>query len=217
MSTKRVIILLVAVLISSSILFSCKKDNWAAKIDDDVISLDDFYNYYYLQNKLFLNLEKKDLDKLSGDPTMMNHPTINKSRFLDFIISRKILFKKAMDDKNINKDDLNTIVELSKLQAVSTFYIMEKLKNEIKVTDQEAEQFYNSNKKLFNNVPIDENIINRIKQQIFMQKIEERSNEFIMDMMAQYKINREGLKNHLKEKSSEKDKKEQDKPEKAKK
>ncbi|MCU0847248.1 MAG: hypothetical protein MUD12_05105 [Spirochaetes bacterium] len=217
MSTKKIFILLVAVLISSSILFSCKKDNWAAKIDDDVISLDDFYNYYYLQNKLFLNLEKKDLDKLSGDPTMMNHPTINKARFLDFIISRKILYKKAMDDKNINKDDLNTIVELSKLQAVSTFYIMERLKNEIKVTDQEAEQFYNSNKKLFNNVPIDENIINRIKQQIFMQKIEERSNEFIMDMMAQYKINREGLKNHLKEKSAEKEKKEQDKPEKGKK
>jgi len=36
-------------------------------------------------------------------------------------------------------------------------------------------------------------------------------------MMAQYKINREGLKNHLKEKSSEKEKKEQDKPEKVKK
>jgi len=187
---------------------SCKNDadKWAVKIDDDEISIDEFYKFYYAQNKIFLNLEKKEIDKLSAEPSAINHPTLNKTRFLDFLISRKLLYQKAKNDESIDKDELKIIIELSKMQAAANFYMLEKFREEIKITDEEAEQFYNANKRLFKGVPIDQNMVNRIKQQIFMQKLEQKSNEFILNLIAESKVNREGFKKHLsKDKKNNKD------------
>jgi len=176
--------------------------DWAAKIDDEVITIDEFYRYYYTQNKMLLNMDKKEIDKMAMDPSMVNHPTINRSKFLDFLISRKLLFQKAMTDDTINKDELTTVVELFKLNGVATYYLSEKLKDEINVTDDEIDRFYNENRRLFKGVPIDDTIINKIKQQIFMQKFEQKSNEFLMNLIAESKVNKEGFKKYLRDKIS---------------
>ena len=61
---------------------------------------------------------------------------------MDFLVSRKLLYIKAFQDDSINKEDLKTIEELSKIQFVSSYYLSQKLKDEIKVSDEEVNDFY---------------------------------------------------------------------------
>ena len=89
---------------------------------------------------------------------------------------------------------------------------MQKLKNDITITDQEIEKFYVENKKHFKGVPINEQVTMTIKQQLFMKKFEQKSSEFVMNLIAEAKVNREGFKNHLQalEDAAKKDAKKKD-------
>ena len=180
-------------------------DKLAVKIDDEKITIGEFLDYYYLQNKILLNMEKDEIDKISEDPSMADHPTLNKTKFMDFIISRKLLYKKTINDESLDQEELKTIIELFKLQGVSSYYLSLKLKDKITVTDDEIDRFYKENKKIFKGVPINDDVINRIKQQIYMQKFEQESSQFIMNLLAESKVNREGFRNHIKKKLQEKE------------
>ena len=150
-------------------------------------------------------MEKDEIDKISEDPSMADHPTLNKTKFMDFIISRKLLYKKTINDESLDQEELKTIIELFKLQGVSSYYLSLKLKDKITVTDDEIDRFYKENKKIFKGVPINDDVINRIKQQIYMQKFEQESSQFIMNLLAESKVNREGFRNHIKKKLQEKE------------
>ena len=174
---------------------SCKKD-WAAKIDNDTISMDEFNKYYYLQSKLMTNIEsKEEIDKLAENPAYANHPLLSKAGFLEHLIAQKVLYKKAMDDKSIDRDELNTLIELMKLQTVAQYYIGKKLKDKITVSDEEVNKAYNENKKKFAGRTADEATA-YIKQQIFAQKTRQETNKYIMDVLGEYKINKEGFKEY---------------------
>ncbi len=211
MLLKRLFFITVISILAVSVT-SCKKGSeWAVKIDDEKISIDEFYKFYYTQNKMLLNLDKDEIDDLADDPQLAEHPTINKTKFMDYLVSRKLLYRKAVNDEDINKDELNALMELSKLNAAANYYILEKHKDEIEVSDEEAEMFYRNNQDQFKGVPINERVMNGIKQQIFMQKLEAKSSEFIMDLIAESKVNREGFKKHLKELKEDDGKKEDSK------
>jgi len=206
MTSKKALILAisaVALAVSLIVTISCSKSGWAVKIDDQTVSIDEFNKYYYVQNQMLLNLDKDDLDKLSQDPSLENHPTINKKRFMDFLISRILLQTKAKSDPAVDQDKLNAIIELSAMNAAATYLLTEKFKDEINVTDEEANAFYNTNKEIFKGVPIDENIVKKIKQQIFMQKLEKKSNEYIMELIAEAKVNREGFNQYIREQAKD--------------
>jgi len=184
---------------------SCNKlgsGDWAVKIDDEVITMDEFNNFYYTQNKLLLNVEtNEEIDKLAAESETLNpqlRQYLVKANFLDHLIAQRLLYRKAQNDNDINKNELKTISEIAKMQAVSTYYLGIKLKDEINVTDAEVEQFYVENRNLFKGVPMNDAIINRIKQQIFMQKSQIKSNEYIMGLLAESKVNKEGFKNAMK-------------------
>ncbi|MBN1533900.1 MAG: hypothetical protein JXA20_14620 [Spirochaetes bacterium] len=209
MTRNKIVVAICAIaFISLSLAFTvyCSKSGWAVKIDDHAISIDEFNNFYYTQNKMVLNLDKVDLDKLSQDPALENHPTINKKRFMDFIVSRVLLYDKAKNDDKIDQDKLKAIIDLSVMNAAATYYLTEKFKDEIAVTDAEANMFYNENRDLFKGVPIDDQIVKRIKQQIFMQKLEKKSNDYIMELIAEAQVNREGFNKYLRESSKDTDK-----------
>jgi len=190
--------------------FSCNKmgsGKAVVEIDNDTISMDEFKDYYYTQNKILLNMDKEQIDKLSKNPAMVNHPTVNKTKFMEFLISRKLILNKANSDTAINKDELKTIIELFKLQGVATYYLSEKLKDKIEVSDAEIENFYNKNRRLFRGVTYDENVENKIKQQIFLQKFEQKSGEFVMNLIAESKVNKEGFKKALLEEQKKEEEK----------
>lgn len=191
--------LLVPILIAVVFVSCGKSGDTLVVIDDDKITSDEFTNYYYTQNKILMNLDMKEIDKLANDPNMENHPTVNKSKFMDFLVSRKLLMAKALSDPEVNKKELEAIIELTRMQGIATYYLTEKLKNDITVTDEEVNAFYNQNRNLFKGVPIDESIMGRIKQQIFMQKFERKSAEFVMNLVAESKVSRDGFKKFLKD------------------
>jgi len=213
MNHKTINIFLIIIL-AAVIAVSCNKGGkWAVKINNDVVSIDEYNDFYYTQNKILLNMDREDIDKLSADMSMINHPTLNKTKFMDFLVSRKLLFQKAMKDDSINKDELKTVIELFKLQGVATYYLSEKLKDEIVITDDEVDNFYNSNRRMFKGVPVNDQVIAKIKQQIFMQKFEQKSSEFVMNLIAESKVNREGFKNYMRESAKEKAEKAEEKKE----
>jgi hypothetical protein len=183
---------------------SCSKGEWAAKIDNDVITIDDFYRYYYAQNKLLLNKSKSEVDELSQDPALKEHPTLGKNNFMDFLVSRKLLYKKALSDKSLPKKELNIVDELFTLQGVATYYLTEKLKEQSEVNDAEVENFYRTNKSLFKGVPINNDIIERIRQQLLMQKFEQKSSEFVMELVAESKVVRDGFQKYMKQMEKQK-------------
>jgi len=173
---------------------SCKKD-WAAKIDDDTISMEDFNKFYYLQSKMMTNVEtNEEVDKLADNPSYANHPLLSKAGFLDHLIAQKLLYKKAMNDKNINKDELNTVIEMIKIQTVAQYYLGKKLKDKITVSDEEVNAVYSQNKSKFAGRTADEATA-YIKQQIFSQKSRQETNRYIMDLIAESKVDKEGFKN----------------------
>lgn len=208
MKNQKVIIALSALLLALVIAACDQKSSSkssgdvAIKIDDDKITVSQFEDYYYTQNKLMLNMDRKKIDEMAKNPQAQNHPTLNKAKFADYLISRKLLYNKAMNDESLNKEELQAIVELNKYNGVATYYLLEKLKDGISVTDKEIDEFYNQNRNLFKGVAINDQIIARIRQQIFMKKFEMASNQFILNLIAESKVNREGLKKYLKEKSA---------------
>src|SRR3990172_1339321 len=184
------------------LISTCKKegDETAVKIDDEKYSINQFNNYYYMFAKMMLNLDKKDVDKMAANPEIENNPTLNllnKSKFMEYFVSRKLLYIKAFQDDAVNKDDLNTVADLAKLQFISSYYLSQKLKDDIKVSDEDVNNFYNKNKDQLKGLPMNDEVINRIKQQIFMEKLEQKSQQFIIEILGEIKVNKEGFKKYI--------------------
>ncbi len=191
-----------AILIAAGFLSTCKKegDQVAVLIDKEKITVDEFNRYYYMFAKMMLNMDKKDVDKMADNPEIENHPSLsllNKNKFMDFLVSRKLLYNKAFDDDSVVKDDLKTISELSDLQFVSSYYLSIKLKDEIQVGDADINDFYKRNIDRLKGVPMNDEAVNWMKQQVFMEKLEIKSNQFIMDLLAESKVNREGFRKYI--------------------
>ena len=169
----------------------------AAKVDGDKITIDELNRYYYIQNKMVTNIEsKEEIDKLAANPAYANHPFLNKANFLDHIIAQKLLYKKAMDDKNIDKEELDTLVEMVEMQTVAQYFLGKKLKDKITVTDEEVAKVYNENRAKFAGRTADE-ATNYIKQQIFASKSRQETNRYISDLVSESAINKDGFKEYM--------------------
>jgi hypothetical protein len=207
---KRSKVICVVLLVTPLFLIStCKKagDETAVKIDDQKYSINQFNNYYYTFAKMMLNLDKKDVDKMAANPEIDNNPTLsllNKSKFMEYFISRKLLYIKAYQDDAMDKDDLNTVAELAKLQFISSYYLSQKLKDDIKVSDEDVNNFYNKNRAQLKGLPMNDEVIGKIKQQIFMEKLEQKSQQFILEILGEIKVNKEGFKQYMAKLNKEK-------------
>ena len=180
---------------------SCKRE-WAAKINDSTtISMDEFNKFYYLQAKALLNTESiEEIDKLAEDPRYEKTP-LNKNYFLRSLVAQKLLYKKAIDDKNINRDELNAYAEFTKMQTVNQFYLMKKFKDRIMVSDEEINMAYNKNRAQFAGRTAEE-ATNYIRQQLSAQKFSYESNTYLENLLGEHKIDYDGLKEYLKKQDS---------------
>jgi len=156
--------------------------------------MEDFNKFYYLQSKMMTNIESnEEIDKLAANPEYANHPLLSKAGFLDHLIAQKILYRKAMDDKAIDHKELDTVIEMIRVQTVAQYYLGKKLKDKITVSDEEVNSVYNANKAKFVGKTADEATA-YIKQQIFAQKSREETNKYITELLAEFKINKEGFR-----------------------
>ncbi len=211
---RRIPALVTALIIAAGLFSACKKegDEVAVVIDKKKITVNEFNRYYYMFAKMMLNMDKEDVDKMASNPEIENHPSLsllNRNKFMDFLVSRKLLYNKAFDDDSMNRDDLKTISELSDLQFVSSYYLSVKLKDDIQVSDADVDEFYKRNMDRLKGVPMNDEAVNWMKQQVFMEKLEMKSNQFIMDLLAESKVNREGFRKYLTDLEKKKTKKEE--------
>jgi len=169
----------------------------AAKVDGDKITIEELNKYYYIQNKMLTNIEsKEEIDKLAENTAYANHPFLNKANFLDHLIAQKLLYKKAMNDKNIDKDELETLLEMVKIQTAAQFFLGKKLKDKITVTDEEVDKVYSENRSKFAGRTADEATM-YIKQQIFTSKSRQETNRYISDLISESAINKDGFKEYM--------------------
>ncbi len=198
MNKKSVIFLTLIVALSIS-FSSCKNmfGETAATIDGDKITIDELNRFYYIQNKMLTNIDsKEEIDKLADNPAYANHPFLNKANFLEHLIAQKVLYDKAMSDKSLDKDELNTLLEMVKIQTAAQYYLSKKLKDKITVTDEEVEKIYAENKSKFAGKTADE-ATNYIKQQIFAQKSRMETNKYVAELLAEHAINKDGFKEYM--------------------
>ncbi len=172
--------------------------DWAAKIDDEIISMDDFNRFFYLTAKMITDVKTdEEVDKLTENPAYANHPVLSKSGFLDHLITQKLLYKKAMDDKTIEQKKLDTLLELVKLQTVAQYYLSKKIKNKIIITEEEIDKIYKENTGDSAGDAIDEAkteyIRKKIRQEILTQKSKVETNKYIMNLLSESKIDKEGF------------------------
>jgi hypothetical protein len=191
------LICVIIILVIPQIIFA--KD-WAAKIDDEIISMEDFNKFYYLTSKMITDVETdEEVDKLAKNPAYENHPVLSKPGYLDHLIAQKLLYKKAIEDKTIEQKELHTLLELVKLQTVAQYYLGKKIKNKIIVTEEEVNKIYEENKEESAGEPVDEAksdyIKKKIKQEIFTQKSKVETNKYIMNLLSESKIDKEGFRN----------------------
>jgi len=186
-------LVVVLVIVAALALNSCSKEssNWAAKIGNDYITFDELDSQIKFQAKMSM-LSKEETDKLLMDPRF-------KQSILEQLIQVKAVYKKAMEDKSLNKEELNQAIELSKMQAVTHFYLLEKLKNEIVTSDKEVEEIYNKNPNIPKGMPRDQAFA-RIKAELFMQKFRQKSGEYVMNLVADSNVNREGFRKYAADK-----------------
>lgn len=185
--------------LSVLITISCNNTSgeWAAKIDGKTISIEEFNRYYYTQNKMMANVNsREEVDRLANDPSYANHPFLNKANFLDHLIAQKLIYSKAMNDKSIDKEELNTILEITKIQTASQYFLGQKLKDKIKVTDEEVAQYYNQNRRQFAGRTANEATA-YIRQQILSYKSRQEANQYVMELVAESEVKKEGLREYL--------------------
>jgi hypothetical protein len=183
----------VLVFVTVFALNSCKKEpsNWAAKIGDDYITFDELDSQIKFQAKMSM-MPKEEIDKLLANPKI-------KQTMLEQLIQVKAVYKKAMEDKSLNKEELNQVIELSKIQAVTQFYVLEKLKSEIVISDKEVEEIYKKNPNLPKGMS-PEQAFARIKAELFMQKFRPKSGEYVMNLVADSNVSREGFRKYAADK-----------------
>lgn len=197
--TRKSVLMLTLITAIAVTSFSCKNmfGTTAAKIDGDKITIEELNKFYYVQNKMLTNIDsKEEIDKLADNPAYANHPFLNKSNFLEHLIAQKVLYEKAMDDKSIDKDELDTLMEMVKIQTASQYYLSKKLKDKITVTDAEVEKVYTENRSKFAGRTADE-AASYIKQQIFSQKSRMETNKYIAEILAEHAINKDGFKEYM--------------------
>jgi hypothetical protein len=198
MIKKRDLAVLVA-LIFAFFSISCNKftGETAATIDGKKITIEEVNKFYYIQNKLLTNIDSnEEIDKLAENPAYANHPFLNKANFLDQFIAQKVLYEKAMEDKDINKDELKALLEMVKMQTAAQYYLSKKLKNKITVSNEEVEKIYSENKARFAGRTADESE-NYIKQQLFAQKSRVEADKLVREILAEHSIKKDGFKEYL--------------------
>ena len=185
------------------IMFFVSCDNpfskeWAAKIGSDVITIKDFNQFYYTQNRMVENVEtNEDVDKLAQDPVYVQmHQFLNKQYFLETLINGKLIYSAATEDDSINQDELNTVIELSKYQIVMQYYLIKKLKSKIVVTDEEVNEFYTRNKDKLSKYTANE-AIEICRKELEQRKLYAEMSRYVEELKQKKGVNRDGFKDYM--------------------
>ncbi len=187
----------------SAVMFFISCDNpfsreWAAKIGSDTITIKDLNRFYYVQNRMVENTDKnEEIDRLAQDPMYsQSHQYLNKQFFLESLINGKVVYNAAMDDSSIDKDEMNTVIELSKYQVVMQYYLVKKLKSKIVVTEEEVNEYYAKYKSKLSKYTANE-AIELCRKDLEQRKLYMEMNRYVEELKQKSGVNRDGFKEYM--------------------
>ena len=209
---KKQLVTIILIFIITFTLACSRDSNWAAIVDGHKISMKDFNAYYYTQNKIMLNLAtNEEVDQLAEQAESLDNPQLQqllvKTNFLDQLIAQRLVYNRAFSDKSIDKKEMDAFLKFTRMQAIASYYMAQKLRDRIEVTDEEVEEFFYANRQHFRGIPLNEETIERLRQQLVMQKTQFETQRYLMELLTEAKVDRKGLALYL---QSEADRKEID-------
>jgi hypothetical protein len=176
-------------------VFACGKKNWIVKIDGETITIDELNNLYYAHHKNALmqmkfDITNEEIDKLASDFSFVKKlPTLNKEIFLNEVINQRIMYNKAVAAGVLDNSEVKAMIKVANDTAVVQYFIREKFKNEIGVSDQEVEAFYNEHRENFKAEPI-EQAEKKIRQYLSSQKLLIKMKKFVDELKDVARIER---------------------------
>lgn len=163
-----------------AIALAQSRENWVVKIDDKVITVEEFereFNVHLLT--LPLSEEQKEQYRRNED---------NKKKFLSTLVNEYLIHQKAVSKGYLKKQDVQDLIKVVSRRAVNEIYlsdVIEPLMREI--PDEQIEAIYNNNRKVFSGVDIDV-ARQQIKMQLFQQQYRDQLNQIIDELKGEAKV-----------------------------
>ncbi len=157
-----------------------KKKGWVAKIEGEVITIDDFnvrFEYY---------LKSKYAQQPELIPRARNSMEERKAALKD-MINEKLILKEAKKMKIHEKDEVKDLIKLYTQQIVLNAYIEQNLAGDIQVGEEEVSAYYNENKAEFRNVDPDF-AQRKIRYTLMMKKYDTKIMEILDSLKNKYRI-----------------------------
>jgi hypothetical protein len=152
-----------------------KNDKWVAKIDDTVITLDEFKREFNV-HVYALPLEDKQRAEYKNDPD-------KKKKFLTSLINEYLIYNKAMNEGVQNRPEVQDLLKAVQRRAIIQVYLNVKVESRLKdIPDEQIETIYNQNKKMYAGVDIEV-----AREQIRMLLLQRQYNEYLEELVDELK------------------------------
>ena len=152
-----------------------QKDPWVVKIDNTVITLNDFEREFRV-HVYSLPADKEQKIKYERNEA-------NKKKFLINLINEYLIYTKALAEGYDKKPFVKDLLKAVTRRAIIQVYLNDKIEPKLREpSEEEIEAIYNQNKKLFAGVDIDV-----ARQQIRMQLLQRQYNQYLNELIDELK------------------------------
>jgi hypothetical protein len=152
---------------------------WVAKINGEKITLKEFNDLFYAQNRAKYNVSNEEIDKLAADPEKSSQdPSLNKGEFLNQILDNALVYQEAVKAGYDKNPEVKILAEYQSYTIAASLFSQSLYNSTVKPTDEEIAQVYQSYKSRLNNAKLEE-VKDMIASDLIRQKaMAEQSKRF---------------------------------------
>jgi hypothetical protein len=157
------------------IVQTTKDKDWVAKIDNKILSLDEF------EREFDVHVYSLPIDEVQKD--IYQNDIANKKKFLTNLINEHLIYQKAIDKGYDKRSDVQDLVKAVKRRAIIQVYLNEQIEPKLTdVPEERLEAIYNQNKKLYAGVDVE-----IAEQDIKMRLLQKQYNDFLNELIDELK------------------------------
>jgi cobalamin biosynthesis Mg chelatase CobN len=157
-----------------------QKSNWVVKIDDKVITMEEFEREFGV-HVFTLPLNEEQKDQYSSSPD-------NRKKFLTNLINDHLIYQEAVENGYLRKEEVQALIKVVSRRAVNEVYLGDIIEPRLReIPDEQIEAIYNQNRKVFANMDIDM-ARQQIKMQLFQKQYLQELEEIIDELKGEAKV-----------------------------
>lgn len=162
------------------------KNKIVLKIINDEMTLEQFNEIYYYQIHTFVpGITHDEIDQLAVAETIVSkNPLLSKKWLLNEFIKRKVIYLQSKNE-NIPISQEETLITKFELEAcLNSYYINNKIDNEIRISDNEISKFYEKHKNddILNGYTLPQAII-MIRKKLYQDQFYQKYNTLTKKLM----------------------------------